>query len=640
MIEERTDRRTWVYDIETIFSIFTYTAINIDTEEVVQYVIHPDRNDVKELVDHLSNCKGLIGFNNLNFDYPVIHELLCNYTHWSLYYRPYEIVAKLYEKAQELISNQNKEGYFPSIQDKYVKIPQLDLFRLWHYNNKARMTSLKSLEISMNYPNVMDMPIDHTREDIELSDIPEILEYNLNDVLATFEFFKKSLPKIDLRKQIKQRYGLPCTNASDSSIGERLLLTLYCNKLGLNPWDVKKMRTYRHGIPLKDVIFDYVEFKSKEFNRLLDYFNGVVVKSTKNAFAESVIFKGFKYDYGTGGIHGCIYSGIYKSNDDYVLIDCDVASLYPNIAIKNGLFIEHLGKEFIDIYDNDIVQERLKAKAAGNMSISDALKLSANSVYGKSNDANSFLYDPKYTMATTINGQLVLSMLAESLVLNIKGLLMVQVNTDGITVKIRRDQQDLYYQLCKEWEAKTKLTLEYAYYDKMIIRDVNNYMAITDKGKIKYKGVFEIDKVVGNEPAYHKDNSFRVVKIAISDYFVKGISVEQTIKNHRNIYDFCGRQKFGSQSKGELQYPDENGNIAIAHQQKNVRYYISKSGKVLIKRYSSGETERINKGYEVEIFNSFVEKEWNDYRINYDFYIEEAMKIINIIDTGQTSIEF
>lgn len=213
-------------------------------------------------------------------------------------------------------------------------------------------------------------------------------------------------------------------------------------------------------------------------------------------------------------------------------------------------------------------------------------------------------------------------------------------------------------------------------------------MAISTKGKVKYKGAFEIQKEL------HKDNSFKVVPLAISNYFVNRIPVEETVKNHRNIYDFCGRQKFGKDSYGETHtikdeegltynealeifnrdWTDYEGNTYIKKewidnnlpydrmsvhkedalqsilyssrrsisnvekQQKNVRYYISTPGHTFIKQYKKGTSEIINKGFEVTVFNDFVEKEWNEYNINYNFYIMECKKILEVIETKQMSL--
>ena len=308
------NRQIWVYDIETLKSCFTYTAINIDTEEIVKYVIHKDRDDFSHLIDHLNSCKRQIGFNNTNFDYPIIHYMMNLY--WRLIKNcknsflydenPQEIVSMIYKKAQEIIDSQEIYGNFYktiSIKHSDVKIPQLDLFKIWHFNNPARATSLKALQIAINYPNVMESPISHSKEDITLEEVEQILEYNLNDVLSTYEFYKKSLDKVQLRKDIKKTYGLPCTNFSDVKIGETLLLKLYSELTDQDEYDVKKRRTYRDSISLNECIFPYIKFESKEFNTLLDKLTSTVIVNTKGDFAESVIYKGFKYDFGTGGIN-------------------------------------------------------------------------------------------------------------------------------------------------------------------------------------------------------------------------------------------------------------------------------------------------------------------------------------------------
>jgi hypothetical protein len=635
-MQEIINRKVWVYDIETLKSCFTYSAINIDTEEIVQYVIHKDRNDFVELMNHLNGCEGQIGFNNLNFDYPIIHYMMKNMFIFPSKYNSIEIIDLIYKETQSIIDVQNKPEFtFVAIKQSEVFIHQLDLFKIWHYNNKARSTSLKALEISMNYPNVMEMPISHTRDDITLEEIPSILEYNLNDVLATYEFYKKSLPKIELRKSVNKQFDISCINWSDSKIGEELILKLYCDKTNKNPWDIKKLRSNRTRIALNDIVLPYIKFQSNEFNKLLDYFKSKVITETKGAIKYSVLYKGFKYDYGTGGIHGCIKAGIYESDDDYIIIDADVASLYPSLAITNNFFIEHLGEEFVQIYQS-IIDMRLKAKTEGNMVLSDGFKLAANSVYGKSNDINSFLYDPKFTMAITVNGQLLLTMLAEELS-NAIPLQVLQINTDGITIKIPKEFVDSYYALCKEWEIKTKLKLEYVEYSKMIIGDVNNYIAVTTKSKIKSKGRFEVDKVVGSEPAYHKDNSFRIIPLALQEYFVNNIPIEETIMNHTNIYDFCGRQKFGRDSYGNIHYLNDNREV-VQKQQKNVRYYISNKGASFYKYYNKGTSEVINAGYQVTIFNTYIEKSIEEYNINYKFYIKEAQKEINNIQTNQLKL--
>jgi len=315
------NRELWVYDVETLKSCFTYSAINVDTQEIVQFVLHKDRWEISQLMKHLfySNIKGQIGFNNLNFDYPILHFIYKNANNSNL-------VELIYQEAQRIIEEQNRPEFnsIVAIKQSEVLIPQLDLFKMWHYNNKARATSLKALEISMNYPNVMEMPIEHTKEDITLEEVKDILEYNLNDVLATYEFYKKSFDKIKLRRSLIEKFNIPCINWSDSKIGEQLILKLYCDKTENDYWEIKQKRTYRQKIHFNECILSYIQFESEEFSDLLQYFKSRTITETKGSISKSVIYKGFRYDYGTGGIHGCIKSGIYESDDDYIIIDADV----------------------------------------------------------------------------------------------------------------------------------------------------------------------------------------------------------------------------------------------------------------------------------------------------------------------------
>ena len=123
------------------------------------------------------------------------------------------------------------------------------------------------------------------------------------------------------------------------------------------------MRTWRSTIKISDVIFSYIQFKSLEFNSLLDKFNNLEFSKTKKEEELSVIYKGFKFVYGKGGIHGSLKNKLIKSDKDYIIIDADVSSLYPSIGIVNGLYPKHLGPEFCQVYKNDIVDVRLAEKA-------------------------------------------------------------------------------------------------------------------------------------------------------------------------------------------------------------------------------------------------------------------------------------
>jgi hypothetical protein len=647
-----------VYDLETLRAAFTYTGIDIATKEVFQFVLHPSRFDLDALIAHLEEIKYGIGYNNIMFDYPVLDFILKNYDYWRENARidggKYSenlikfIIDSIYKRAQDIIQEQNFDygDRKYNIREKNFLIKQIDLFKMWHFDNKAKLTSLKALEISINFHNVEDMPISHSKETLTLEELKYVISYNFNDVEATLELYKKSTDKLKLRQAVQKKYGLPCLSWNNGKIGEELILKLYCDKTGENPWDIKKLRTYRPSIKLNQCIPNIVSFKDKKFQDVLNYFRDKEITQTKNAFKLKVFYKGVKIVYGSGGIHGCTSSGIYSSDKYYVIKTCDVASLYPSLPIALRFTIQHLGKTFLDVYENDIVKVRLaekaKPKAEQDKAIIDGYKEAANIPYGKSNEINSYLYDPLYTMQTTISGQLLLSMLTEQLS-TIPDSQVLMVNTDGLEIRIPRNQEELYQKICKDWEAQTKLVLEYDEYERMWIRDVNSYGSMTTSGKIKNKGAFEVDKKLGNEPAYHKDNSFRIIPLALQEFFAHGIPIESTIKKHFTntykdninfgIYDFCGREKFAD-SVGELNKFIDN-KLKKTKVSKNFRFFVSNEGWTLIKQYKKGTSEFIHKNWKVTPFNRFEERTSNEYNINYQFYIKECHKILGILQPNQ-----
>ena len=642
-----------VYDIETLSNLFTYTGYDYMNKKWYQFVICKWRNDFNELVEHLfqmvNNKYIQIGFNNENFDYPVIHHILNHHEEYSNL-SGQEIAQHLYDKAQDLINNTNEDGkQFNTIADKNKFIRQIDLYKVWHYNNNARRTSLKDLEVCMNMPNVEEMPIDHHSWCKE-GDEKLVLAYNKNDVEATVLFFEitlgktnyslyKDKNKLQLRSQLQSQYQIPCLNYPDVKIGEELILSLYCRKTGKNMYELKKSGgTPRSSINLANCIPPWANFKSKEFNELKRKFQNTVITNSKGEFSESVIYHGIKINYGTGGAHSATYPGVYESDDYWIIVDQDVGSLYPSIAIQLGLYPEHLGPEFLEIYDKDIVSvrlaEKIKPKKERDMVIMDGFKLSANGIYGKSGEETSALYDPLYTMRTTIGGQLFLSLWTEKLVEAIPEIKFIQHNTDGITYMVPRKDLETVSKISKEMTELTGLYIEDNFYSKFVLRDVNNYLSVYENGDFKAKGAFEIDK------EYHKDPSMKIVPIAIKEYYINNIPVEQTIRNHTNIYDFCLRLKVNSAATGKFTHFNDEGKVVTDDLSRTTRYYIGrglKSGSIT-KAFHDGRISAVNKGFSGILFNRFEEKPMSEYKIDYSFYIAEANKIINAVDDGQLSL--
>ncbi len=263
----------------------------------------------------------------------------------------------------------------------------------------------------------------------------------------------------------------------DVPMGEELMLQLYCRETGQNPYYLKKSGgTPRSIINLKDCIPKWCNLKTKEFNNFLNQIKNTSIKGEKGEFQFSVIYHQYKFDFGLGGSHGSIKSGVYESDDDWIIVDYDVASLYPSIAKSLQLYPEHLGIPFLHQYVGFIdtrLKEKSKPKNERDNVLIKGYKLIVNGAYGKSNEEKSFLYDPLYTFKTTIAGQIFICMWSERMVKAVPELIFIQTNTDGQTIKIPRNKLNLIREVNEQLTKETGLVIEEAFYSKMFIRDVD-----------------------------------------------------------------------------------------------------------------------------------------------------------------------
>ena len=219
---------------------------------------------------------------------------------------------------------------------------------------------------------------------------------------------------------------------------------------------------------------------------------------------------------------------------------------------------------------------------------------------------------------------------------NREELKFIQTNTDGQTIYIPRKDIDKIRAVNEQLTKETGLTIEEVIYKKMIVRDVNNYIGVYEDNErehehIKLKGDYEVDK------EYHKDPSMRIVPLAVKNYFVYGVPVEETIRNHTDIFDFCMRLKTNSKSTPYFRHFDSDYNVVNDKLDRTTRYYISNRGGNLYKDFN-GKQVGVNIGFSVTLFNKYVKKDMKDYDINYRFYIIEAKKLITSIETKQLSL--
>lgn len=550
-----------VYDIECFINLFLVVFKNWNTGELIVFEISERKDDSTKLSKFIKGIKIAVGYNNLNYDHPLLRYFYDLATVDSTLK-----LRQLKDQSNKFIGNPNAK--FNRVFDKDYE--NRDLFSIWHYDNAARSCSLKKLQISMNWPDVMESTVEFD-EYVPLDKIDEIITYCINDVNSTEFFARKSLKKIRERVKIREETGLKCTNYSDSKLGEMLILDEYCKSNLIAYKDIKDLRTSRPIIPVREIIDNSISFESDKFKNLLtDIKTKTIFKDKKQKnknkdkkISYKLLIQDVVCDLKEGGLHGAI-SGSFHSDDEYIIIDGDVSSMY--IATVNKLKIKpahfnQLFNKIVEKYYNQRIINKAKVdkgdykdeKELENLQFLIATyKLVLVNIFGKFGDAYSPLNDDKCTYQVTINGQLLILKWIEML-LKVRTLQLLYVNTDGITVRIKKEFQSEYYQVCEEFKSISGYELEFAIYDRLEIRDVNNYCAITDKGKIKTKG--EYVYLVGED--YHKTINFQISRKAAVLELLQDIPFKTTIDTSKNIYDFIGSTRFRHKKSKEFIYNDE-----------------------------------------------------------------------------------
>lgn len=628
-------RTHWVMDYETLSNCFIAVFEDIKSEDKEIFVIHESRNDLDIFLNFLDTNivqdEWHVSFNGLGFDSQITEYILHNADQLKIMTGK-EVANFIYGKAQEVIRRQN-EGEFLEFSPNDLQIKQVDVFKLNHWDNPAKRSSLKWIQYSMDWHNIIDMPIHHST-DIKASQIDSIITYCINDVKSTKQIMMLSKEQIALRKNLTEEYNINLFSASEPRISKELFLHFLSKETGIKKYDLKQMRTHRPKISVKDIILPYIEFKTATFQNLLKKFQEVDIYpgETKGGFKYSVQYKGVKTDYGLGGIHGARASKVYKSDSEMVIMTSDVTSFYPNLAIRNKWAPGHLPqKEFCDLYEW-FFEERKKIPKKDPKNY--VYKIILNSTYGLSNDANAFLYDPEFTMRITINGQLSLTMLYEMICEEIPSAMPLMQNTDGLETLIPREYVDKYMEICARWEKRTLLELEHDTYSKLILGDVNNYIAVTEDGKSKCKGRFEYKDL-----ALHKNKSFLIIPKAIHAYFVDGIDPETFLKDNQNIFDYCG----GVKIRGDWQFYEHavvNGIFEKKPLQHTIRYFISNRGSKIIKtNLLDGREIQVESGKWMQtVFIDYIEKPYSDYNINMNFYLEKIKKEIDSLEPNRNQL--
>lgn len=631
------DKIVYVYDIEVFPNVFHCTVKNTETGKLHKFEISCRSNQLDELVEffHTINTnhtfgdlyttdiqfktdKLFCGYNNLHYDNAIINYIIDYYN--TMKYKGYRTICRSIFNLSKVITNSSEDDISAWKKWKYmVCFDSFDLLTML-YSNKLRV-GLKEIQVTMQYKNVQEFVADW-QADLPESQIDSMIDYNINDVNSTEELLNRCKKDIDLRIAIEDEYGVRVLSKDGVNIGMKILTQKYLEKTGLTWWDIKDLRSPMSVIPLNDVILPFIKYDSPILQRVLDDMKNQIVSPGRKGYENKFVFEGLQYSVGVGGIHSVNKPEIIIPKEDELLIDIDVASLYPSMLIEYGFYPKHLGPEFLEVY-KQIKDERIEAKHNGNKVKNETLKLALNGLSGNLQNEHNFCYSPFAVMQIRINGQLLLLMLAEKLTQ--LGCRIVQANTDGLFVLLKKDVYSKVNKVCRDWEQLTKLTLEEERFKAMYQYAINDYFAIAEDDSVKEKGMFITTVKLG------KGLTPKIIPKAVINFFKNGVSVEETIKGCQDIKDFLMSEKTGKQ--WHVEYNNKE-------QQRTNRFYASTNGAYLWKWKGEDTRQYQNMltASGVTLLNYLDDKPIEERKINYRYYIMEAYKIIRELKPLQMSL--
>jgi hypothetical protein len=519
--------------------------------------------------------------------------------------------------------------------------------------------SLKALNGRMHGEHLQDLPYQH---DTVLTDaqMDVVAEYCLHrDLDATENLWNTLAEPMALREALGAQHGQNFMSKSDSQIGEAIVKKRVEEITGTKPQriETKPGTTFFYPVP------EWMKFETSALQSFLEEVRQAQfvigadgkVKSPKALKDVRVKLGNMEYSVGIGGLHSTEAHRPVKSDQDWQLVDADVASQYPSIILMLGLFPKSLGAPFLEAY-RAIRDERLKAKKRAKeikkelpgVNDPDRIaelkreleictvkdkggKIQLNGVYGKLGSKYSILYAPHLLIGVTLTGQLTLLMLIEKALA--AGIDVVSGNTDGVLFRCPRAKYagldgdrllpSALKNVCDWWEKVTGFDLEFGEYDSVYSSSVNTYYAIKPNGGHKRKGP------IGNPWSSHPDDfdpvrgqltknpQMTICSDAALAKIKHGTPVEETIYNCRDMKQFV---TVIAASSGATWREEYLGRV--------VRYYWCKNGEAVLRAEAndSGTFARVQKTEGAGACMKLPNEMPDD--IDYQRYIDEAESIL------------
>lgn len=610
-----------VYSIKLFKEHLFYCTLDLSTSEVIVFECCKEKNDIEKIIKHLKHVKWQIGYNNIRYDSQIINFLLSSYN----------VIKELNGNMISKVIYDNTKGVLDGdVAREYAKIQQIDLYKLHHFDRS--MTSLKQVGFNLKSCTLTGL---RYKQDSELTkdDMEICRKYIINNVLIIHSLYIYSDNLLKLRVQTYKDYNIVGHNMSNTSVARNYFIKTYSEESKIDKNRVKSQHTERESVSFNDVISDKIKFNTERYQNLLNELK----RSRSNLVTDKI---NIRFDCNTikslvskGGLHSINDSSYWESNDEYTILDVDWKSFYPGVILLLELHPEHLIKEIFLKIVKRLTEDRITAKNNGDTLKADNFKIKIISIFGDLGAEGSPTKDLKTFYSVTINGELLLLMLSEYLE-STPNLQILMQNTDGLLIKYPTIIDKEIRNKLNDFKKIVDIPLDVVKIKYMFMENISSYLSVTDRGDIKRIGKFKKreDKLLS------EDSSANIIAIALEEYFVNNISVESTILQHKDIFDFY---MFAKKDKDQLfiyyQLIDGISN-KTKYEDKLIRFYVSKNNETISKLNSSKKEEQLIPTGSLTLAQEHVDKEIGKYNIDYKWYINEANKIIKKIEVKTDSL--
>lgn len=527
-----------IFDTEIIGSekpVFLICCKIVETGETFAFW-HDKRGHTAKLSNMLQDSRYTwVGFNSENFDRPLVAMAVEGHDEANI-----KIVAE-----NIIAHNMRSWQTYREYDIDFLEYDHIDIMEV----PKGVMLSLKIYEGRMHSPTLQDMPFDHTH-DVTPKERKLVEAYCMNDVNETERLFLLMKNEVLLREQLGAEYGVDLRSKSDAQCAEAILKKVCSigNKDRIVPGHVRYICPSFIKTDSK-LINEIIEL-CEEHKFKINYANGS--PEFPEFLTEPIKIGAGIYQMGIGGLHSQHDLKLFlEATDRRWISDFDVASYYPNIMMKAGLIPNlggNKGELFLSAYQ-DIYEDRIAAKRAGEKAKAETLKIVLNGTFGKLGSIFCSFYAPELMLAVTITGQLNLLCLIHELN-KIKGVKIESANTDGIMVSYDRAVRNKVLGKVQVNAKRTRFDYEETPYRNVAMKDVNNYLAVPDtrqavmieNGKIvKYKHKLGVKrKGLYAEAGVHenKNPTMQVCSDAVAAYLSEGYEIEDWVNAETDIRKF------------------------------------------------------------------------------------------------------